>query len=70
MLDHAFTHLRLHRVALTVFEYNERAIRSYRKCGYVVEGRSREAVFREGRYWDEIHMSVLAEEWETRRRSL
>jgi RimJ/RimL family protein N-acetyltransferase len=68
MLDHAFTHLRLHRVALTVFEYNERAIRSYRKCGYEVEGRSREAVFREGRYWDEIHMSVLAQEWEARRR--
>ena len=64
MLDHAFTRLGLHRVGLTVFEYNERAIRAYEKCGYVIEGRSREAVFRDGRYWDEIHMSVLADEWE------
>jgi RimJ/RimL family protein N-acetyltransferase len=68
MLDHAFTRLGLHRVGLTVFEYNARAIRSYEKCGYVVEGRSREAVFRDGRYWDEIHMSVIADEWEKRRR--
>jgi RimJ/RimL family protein N-acetyltransferase len=68
MLDHAFTRLGLHRVGLTVFEYNERAIRSYESCGYVVEGRSREAVFRDGRYWDEIHMSVIADEWDARKR--
>src|SRR5881396_2175794 len=29
MLDHAFGTLGLHRVALTVFEFNERAIRAY-----------------------------------------
>ena len=40
--------LALHRVALTVFEFNERAIRSYEKCGFVVEGRAREAIFRDG----------------------
>jgi RimJ/RimL family protein N-acetyltransferase len=67
MLDHAFTRLGLHRVGLTVFAYNARAIRSYEKCGFVIEGRSREAVFRDGRYWDEIHMSVIADEWEARR---
>jgi RimJ/RimL family protein N-acetyltransferase len=68
MLDHAFTRLPLHRVALTVFEFNTRAIRAYEKCGFVVEGRSREAIFRDGRYWDEIHMSVLADEWEARQK--
>lgn len=68
MLSHAFTRLALHRVALTVFQFNERAVRSYEKCGFVVEGRAREAIFRDGRYWDEIHMSVLAEEWEARQR--
>jgi RimJ/RimL family protein N-acetyltransferase len=68
MLAHAFTRLPLHRVALTVFEFNTRAIRAYEKCGFVVEGRSREAILREGRYWDEIHMSVLADEWEARKK--
>jgi RimJ/RimL family protein N-acetyltransferase len=34
----------------------------------VVEGRARQAIFRDGRFWDEIHMSVLLEEWEERNR--
>jgi RimJ/RimL family protein N-acetyltransferase len=63
MLDHAFGTLGLHRVALSVFEFNERAIRAYRRCGFQVEGRSREAIWRDGHWWDEIGMSVLAGEW-------
>jgi RimJ/RimL family protein N-acetyltransferase len=69
MLAHAFTRLALHRVALSVFEFNSRAIRSYEKCGFTIEGRARQAIFRDGRFWDEIHMSVLLEEWEKRRRA-
>lgn len=66
MLDHAFGVLGLHRVALTVFEFNERAIRSYRRCGFQIEGRAREAIWRDGHWWDEIAMSILASEWRTR----
>jgi RimJ/RimL family protein N-acetyltransferase len=68
MLDHAFTRLGLHRVSLSVFAFNERAIRSYQKNGFSVEGRAREAIWRGGRFWDEISMSVLEQEWRTRRR--
>jgi RimJ/RimL family protein N-acetyltransferase len=63
MLDHAFGTLGLHRIALFVFEFNERAIRAYRRCGYIVEGRSRESIFRDGRWWDELAMSVLESDW-------
>ena len=63
MLDHAFGTLGLHRIALFVFEFNERAIRTYKRCGFVVEGRSRESIFRDGRWWDEIAMSVLESDW-------
>jgi RimJ/RimL family protein N-acetyltransferase len=65
MVDHAFVALGLHRVALTVFAFNERAVRSYRSVGFVVEGRAREAIWREGRWWDEISMSILDSEWAT-----
>ena len=65
MLEHAFGVLGLHRVSLAVFEYNERAIRAYRRVGFSVEGRSREAIWREGRFWDEIQMSILEDEWRT-----
>jgi len=70
MVEHAFTRLNLHRVALSVFSFNERAIRAYRKAGFVVEGRAREAIWREGRYWDELTMSILAHEWHAARRTL
>jgi RimJ/RimL family protein N-acetyltransferase len=68
MLDHAFATLALHRVALSVFEFNTRAIRSYRRCGFQLEGRAREAIWREGRWWDEISMSVLEPDWAAARR--
>jgi RimJ/RimL family protein N-acetyltransferase len=64
MLDHAFGVLSLHRVALFVFEFNERAIRTYRRCGFVIEGRSRESIYRDGRWWDELAMSVLESDWQ------
>ena len=65
MLDHAFSTLGIHRVGLAVFAFNERAIRAYRKVGFVVEGRAREAIWRDGRFHDEIQMSVLEDEWRT-----
>jgi RimJ/RimL family protein N-acetyltransferase len=65
MLAHAFTSMGLHRVGLAVFAFNERAIRSYEKVGFVVEGRARDAIHRDGQYWDEIDMSMLESEWRT-----
>jgi RimJ/RimL family protein N-acetyltransferase len=67
MVDHAFASLGLHRVALSVFAFNERAIRAYLRVGFEIEGRSREAIWRDGRWWDELHMSVLEPEWRTSR---
>lgn len=43
VLSYAFGTLRLHRVDLRVLEYNERAIRCYRACGFIEEGRERES---------------------------
>lgn len=63
MLEHAFERLGLHRVGLSVFEFNQRAIRAYEKAGFREEGRSREAILRDGRYFDEVQMGILREEW-------
>jgi RimJ/RimL family protein N-acetyltransferase len=64
LLRFAFTELNLHRVTLGVFEYNERARRAYEKAGFVVEGRVRAHLQRDGRRWDNIYMGILREEWE------
>jgi RimJ/RimL family protein N-acetyltransferase len=63
MLEHAFVNLGLHRIGLSVFAFNSRAIRSYEKAGFRVEGRLREAIVRDGRFWDEVQMGVLRDEW-------
>ena len=67
MLELAFEQLGLHRVALAVFEFNLRAIRSYEKAGFRLEGRLRDTIYRDGRHWDEISMSILEEEWRAQR---
>src|SRR3954467_7096026 len=63
MIDHAFGTLGLHRIALYVFEFNGRAIRAYTRFGFMIEGRSRESIWRDGRWWDELAMSVLESDW-------
>ncbi len=64
MLWLAFERMGLHRVALSVFDFNTRAIRSYEKAGFTVEGRHREAIVRDGGRWDELTMGILASEWQ------
>jgi len=63
LLDYAFLEMNLHRVSLRVFSFNEKAISLYEKMGFKHEGRSRQAIFREGKWHDIIHMGILQEEW-------
>jgi RimJ/RimL family protein N-acetyltransferase len=63
LLDYAFDDLGLNRVGLSVFEFNEAAIRAYEKIGFESEGRLRQALQRDGDFHDAILMSVLAHKW-------
>lgn len=63
ILRFGFEWLNLNRVSLTVFEYNERAYRSYLKCGFKEEGRLRQWMQRSGERFDLIFMGILREEW-------
>lgn len=63
LVDHAFRNLNLHRVALTVFADNARAIRAYEKCGFVPEGKLRGDGFIEGRYIDVLVMGILQDDY-------
>ncbi len=67
LLAFCFKELNLHRVFLRVFDFNRRAIDSYRKCGFKEEGRLREALYRQGDYHDVVVMSLLEEEFRARK---
>jgi RimJ/RimL family protein N-acetyltransferase len=63
LINYGFKTVNLNRIQLRVYEFNSRAINSYKKIGFVEEGRMRKAVFINGEYHDIIIMSILQDEW-------
>jgi RimJ/RimL family protein N-acetyltransferase len=64
LMQHGFDNMNFHRLYLRVFEINQRAIRSYEKAGFRVEGKMREAQYMNGTYVDVLMMSILQHEWQ------
>ncbi|EIW81381.1 acyl-CoA N-acyltransferase [Coniophora puteana RWD-64-598 SS2] len=62
-VDHAFRWYGLHRVSLTVWAVNERAVGVYKRLGFVIEGRKREAIWMDTKWVDILSMGVLRSEW-------
>jgi RimJ/RimL family protein N-acetyltransferase len=62
-IDYAFRELNLHKVFLEMVASNERSVRLYEKLGFRREGILRDDQFRDGRYVDNILMSILEDEW-------
>ncbi len=62
LVEFAFTRLNLRRVHLTTLADNAGALASYRKVGFVEEGRRRESAWVRGRYVDEVVMGLLRSE--------
>jgi RimJ/RimL family protein N-acetyltransferase len=62
-LQYVFTELCVARVSLGLHEYNPRALRSYEKCGFRLEGRTRKDILREGKRTDTLWMGLLRDEW-------
>lgn len=63
-LDWGFRWGGYHRIGLSVFSYNTRAIRLYRSLGFVEEGRIRESLYHDRKRYDEIFFGMLVSEWE------
>lgn len=66
LLGYLFRVQGLHRIGLSVLSWNERAIRSYQKVGFVVEGILRDDVYDDGRHHDQTAMGILRAEFDAR----
>jgi len=63
ILQYGFIELNLYRISLGLHAYNERALKSYEKAGFKMEGRMRGEGWRDGVHYDSLWMGILCEEW-------
>jgi RimJ/RimL family protein N-acetyltransferase len=63
LVGFAFERRNLRRVHLTTLASNAAALASYRKVGFVEEGRRREHAWVRGHYEDEVLMGLLRSDW-------
>ena len=60
---YVFEELGVERLSLGLHAYNPRALRSYEKCGFRLEGRTRQDMLKEGERSDTLWMGILRDEW-------
>lgn len=58
-----FEQMNINKIRLHVFSFNERAKKSYEKCGFKWEGTLRQEIFKDGKHYDDIVMGILKEEY-------
>lgn len=59
LMKFIFEEMNMNKIRLSTFSFNERAIKSYKKCGYEIEGVLKNEIFKEGKYYDEVIMSAF-----------
>jgi RimJ/RimL family protein N-acetyltransferase len=63
ILKYCFDYLNMHRVWLCVLDFNDVGIHLYSRAGFKLEGKYRDAIFRDGKYHDYLVMSILEDEY-------
>ena len=63
LVDYGFNYLNLNNIMLTVKSFNDRAIACYKKVGFKEFGRRRKSYYLNGKYYDDVYMDILAEEF-------
>lgn len=63
VLRFAFDELNLYRLSLWIGADNLAGIRFFQRFGFVEEVRRRQALQRDGRFWDLLLLGLLAEDW-------
>jgi RimJ/RimL family protein N-acetyltransferase len=62
-IEHAFQDLGLQRLYATVLADNKAVVRMNEKCGFVVEGRLRRHIFKDGKFRDALILGICADDY-------
>ena len=63
LLHYAFAELNLYRLEVKTDETNVRGIAALQQAGFTEEVRRRQAIYRDGKRWDLLHLGLLCDEW-------
>ena len=63
ILEYAFEKLKINRLHAKVMSHNKRALKMYKKLGFIEEGMLRESVFKNNQYYNIDCISMLKSEW-------
>lgn len=63
ILNYGFVYLGMERITANTLEINIGAQKSLEKCGFVLEGRERKAIYLNGEKYDRLNYSILKEEF-------
>jgi RimJ/RimL family protein N-acetyltransferase len=60
--------LNLHRLTAVIPEYNLPALALFQSFGFIEEVRRRQALERDGRFWDLMYFGLLTDEWKEKQK--
>ena len=63
LLEYAFNEKGFHRIEALVLESNVASIKMHQKCGYKIEGTLRDSVFKNGRWQNQILLSIIEKDF-------
>jgi RimJ/RimL family protein N-acetyltransferase len=63
LIEFIFMQMNINKIRLTVYSYNQAALRCYEKCNFRIEGVLRQEIYRDGKHYDKIAMGLLREEY-------
>lgn len=63
LISFIFNELNLEKIKLSVYSFNDRALKCYKALGFEEEGVLKKEVFREGKYHDIILMAMFREDY-------
>lgn len=66
-VDYLFSNSTAHRIGLDTWSFNPRMRRIAEKLNFILEGRQREVLQWDGKWFDLMHFGILRVEWEEKR---
>jgi len=63
LLNYAFNTLNIRKIHSSAISFNERSVKYQKKTGAVVEGVLKDQIYKNGKYYDQIMLSIFKEDW-------